>query len=1025
MNFFKTLGLGVYYRLRRISKAVKNWKRFGVVIFGALMLAANVLPMQTLRVQAASTDFLRVTLPMGSSTIQVGETEDYTIVQNVKLNGVAVTPDTVKWYVDSNEQITFRDKQNFTYTPTLANTSPGYLIRVIVTVGSLTANSTSRLYVENAPQQDNLTVAISPAGTVSVTINQSVKFTPSVAWNGGAAPSGTQVDWYVNSVKKTTLSPANQYPLPTAVASVFSVYAVARYNTVTSGHSNTTLVNVAATPPPQDFLRVTLPMGSSTIKLGETEDYTIVQNVKLNGVAVNPDTTKWYVDSVEQTSARNNQNFSYTPTSVNLTPGYLIRVIVTKGTLQAESTSRLYVQDADKNLAIDIIPVGTVPDVAINQTIPFTPHVTWNSGPAQAGTTVDWFVNSVKKGTLAYPAQFNFSSAVAGVSSVYAIAHYSGTDSNHSNTTLVEVRGTQPETLTVEIDQLPQTLTLASGTASRPFTFTARHGQNTFIPSVKTWSVTGGGAIDQNGLFITSTTSNAVTVKIEVWDNDAQYAFDILTFNVVENNPTVRHLVRVELAPTPYGPVLSGTAVPYITRGYDQFDVEITSNIVFNWTLINGTIGILAPMQTGYGQYTTLNTYSTVPTGTYFPLSATGVYVDTNGATWTIPSQVAQLSLTQMIIADVLKYVTAVANPTSIFVGGEISTLTAQAYGDTGPLTSGVSYVWSKVGGPTNFISGIYNQSVQIMSDTNQGIAVYQVTASYPGDSQSEVAQVQVAVNPRTSHTLTVNITPDPVYGGPSTDQPVHATVLYDGVDVTYLSFIDWTMVNGNAGYLSYENQANATVRTSNLLNTYPSALQVYATYNGLPATDTATVVITSQPAPVYWIDWTLQGVIEDGSVPSEGDIIYYKLYVMNNRSNTVNGVRVNVDVPTYTIFVSAESLVDHPNIYGRTITWDAGTLTPGESKSMVFKVSINEGLPKRGVSITAYGRVTANEIVGFNINSNTIRVQGTGPTPGPTPGPLPSTGTDAIVLGLLAVVSLGLSVLTYRWMSRRMASKI
>jgi len=41
MNLLKTLGLGMYYRLRRIVKAVKNWKKFGVIIFGSILLATG------------------------------------------------------------------------------------------------------------------------------------------------------------------------------------------------------------------------------------------------------------------------------------------------------------------------------------------------------------------------------------------------------------------------------------------------------------------------------------------------------------------------------------------------------------------------------------------------------------------------------------------------------------------------------------------------------------------------------------------------------------------------------------------------------------------------------------------------------------------------------------------------------------------------------------------------------------------------------------------------------------------------
>lgn len=1020
MNFLKTLGLGVYYRLRRISKAVKNWKKFGVVIFGALFLATSMVPGATLQAQAASTDVLRVTIPVGQATITVGQTEDYTIVNNVKLNGVAVQPDTVKWYVDTAEQTSFRNQQNFVYTPTVANENPGYLIRVIVTKGSLTANSSSRLYVKEGASQNTLNIAISPAGTQTVQVGGTMQFTPSVQWNGGAAQAGTQVDWYVNSIKKTTLVYTQAYSLPTATAGVYSVYAVARYNSVTSGHSNSTLVNVQSTPPQNDVLRVTIPVGAATIKLGQTEDYTIVHNVKLNGIETQPDSVKWYVDGSLKSTYNNQQNFAYTPTAVNTKPGYLIKVVVTKGTLSAESTSRLYVQDADNNLVISITPVGTKiaqPD----EMVEFIPAVQWNSSNAPVGTLVDWYVDgSLAYQSMPYRVVTSFSRAFeVGVHTIYAVARYNGVTSGHSNSSLIQVNGTQNQPLSVNILEQPQTLVLQNGMASRQFTFAAYHGQNAYTPAQKLWTVTGGGVIDPaTGLYTATSVANFVTVKIQVWDEQGQTVTDTLTFNVTQETQNVKYLASVTLVPAVYGPVLSGSPVPYTAYGWDQYGAEI-QNISFNWMYVNQQVGTLTATQTGYHQSTTLNTFSTVVTGTYSPLYAMGHYTDANGGVWNVPSQVAQLMLTQLVTQDVMTSVSAWANPASIYVGGDISTLTAQAYGNTGPLNSGVSYTWTKISGPSNFVSVAYGQSVQIISDTTAGTAVYRVTASYTGDTSVKTADVSVSINPRTNHTLTVNITPDPVYGSTNTNQPAWATVLYDGVDVTSMSFIDWTMLNSTAGYIYQENQASVTVRTGNTLGNFGSALQVYATYSGLSAYDTATVVVSNQTPPTYWLNWTLNGVIEDGSTPSEGDVIVYTLTLTNNQTTTLNNVWTSVDVPTYTAFLSATSAVDHPGIYGRTISWNAGTFVPGASKVMTFRVTINNHLSKKGVSITAYGKVTANEITGFNVQSNTIRVAGSGAPVNPNE-PLPSTGAETWILGLLALLSLGLATLAYRWMARR-----
>jgi uncharacterized repeat protein (TIGR01451 family) len=43
MNFLKTLGKRTYYQVRRMKKALKNWRKFGVVIFGSLFVLSNVI----------------------------------------------------------------------------------------------------------------------------------------------------------------------------------------------------------------------------------------------------------------------------------------------------------------------------------------------------------------------------------------------------------------------------------------------------------------------------------------------------------------------------------------------------------------------------------------------------------------------------------------------------------------------------------------------------------------------------------------------------------------------------------------------------------------------------------------------------------------------------------------------------------------------------------------------------------------------------------------------------------------------
>ncbi|MBU1092112.1 hypothetical protein KJ836_00285, partial [Patescibacteria group bacterium] len=98
MLFLKGLSLGVYYRLRRMKKALKNWRKFGIIIFGSLFIATTLMPFH------AVADDLRVEIYQGnlaisSFTTDVGNTKQLTAKAFV---GSAEVTDTVSfiWSID-------------------------------------------------------------------------------------------------------------------------------------------------------------------------------------------------------------------------------------------------------------------------------------------------------------------------------------------------------------------------------------------------------------------------------------------------------------------------------------------------------------------------------------------------------------------------------------------------------------------------------------------------------------------------------------------------------------------------------------------------------------------------------------------------------------------------------------------------------------------------------------------------------------------------------------------------------------
>ena len=63
MLFLKGLSLGIYYRLRRMNKAFKNWRKFGIVIFGSLFVATTLFPLHVVA------DDLRVEIYQGNLAV--------------------------------------------------------------------------------------------------------------------------------------------------------------------------------------------------------------------------------------------------------------------------------------------------------------------------------------------------------------------------------------------------------------------------------------------------------------------------------------------------------------------------------------------------------------------------------------------------------------------------------------------------------------------------------------------------------------------------------------------------------------------------------------------------------------------------------------------------------------------------------------------------------------------------------------------------------------------------------------------
>ncbi|MFH0912133.1 MAG: hypothetical protein V1807_00525 [Patescibacteria group bacterium] len=99
MFYIKGIGLGIYYRLRRMRKAFKNWRKFGVIIFGSIFLLANLAaPLHlTDEALAGSVAYLYI----DPSTLSVAQGKSYQMnyrAEDQDHNQIDITPE---WSVNN------------------------------------------------------------------------------------------------------------------------------------------------------------------------------------------------------------------------------------------------------------------------------------------------------------------------------------------------------------------------------------------------------------------------------------------------------------------------------------------------------------------------------------------------------------------------------------------------------------------------------------------------------------------------------------------------------------------------------------------------------------------------------------------------------------------------------------------------------------------------------------------------------------------------------------------------------------
>ena len=94
------------------------------------------------------------------------------------------------------------------------------------------------------------------------------------------------------------------------------------------------------------------------------------------------------------------------------------------------------------------------------------------------------------------------------------------------------------------------------------------------------------------------------------------------------------------------------------------------------------------------------------------------------------------------------------------------------------------------------------------------------------------------------------------------------------------------------------------------------------------------------------------------GACVNPGDTFTYTMSYTNGNSNTVTNVTITDTLPSEVTFVSCS---DGCSQSGNTVTWNIGTLTPGESGSVTLMVQVNPGTAS-GTTITNYATIDSDQ---------------------------------------------------------------
>ena len=989
MGILKTFGLRSYYQMRRIAKALKNWRRFGVVIFGGLFLAttmivptgstagtiltmAQISPSQVIMDQGETKQFSATSYDQYGNPINSGVSYTWNVVNptagSISATGLFTSGSTAGQYDDA-VKLTARLGASVKYAyadVTVSANGGGGTTNTILTTVAMTPstiivdkNETKQFNAKSYDQfGDLITSGVSYTWSMANATAGSVN-------SSGLFTSGSSAGQFNNSVKLTA----------SLGASTKFAYGDVTVSNSGGGSQNTILTTLVMTP------------SLAIMDKGDTKQFNAKSYDQFGDLITSGVSYTWSV--VNSTAGSVNQAGLFTAGQTANQYVDVLKVTANYGASTKFAYGTITVsQGAESPVLHEVVllPAVTTVQEGDNQQFTATSYDQFGN-VISSGVTYVWSVSNASAGTINQNGLFTANTAGFYVNVVRVDATWNSV-TKFDRSTVVVTPDQQPSEL-VSVEVLPQTVILDQG-ETQQYTAIAYDQFNQPITSgvSYTWSViNGGGTISSTSGFFTAglvagTFGDTVQVRAI---QGANTAYDWATVTVNPNIPT-SDLYRVEIDPQ-LAVLEVGDPQQFTATSYDQNNNVISSGVVYTWSVINGggTINSVNGLFTA-GQIT--GTFS----GTVRVRATMGSNVRYDYATVIVNDGTIQNNLHRVEII-----------PPSRTVNVNQSTdFNAQAYDiNNNPIFSGVTYTWDVISGP-----GAIDANGTYTATSSTGTRTVQVRASKGGVDRYDTAIVEVIGSSTCSDILSyVIITPYRADLTPNQSFDFDAQA-YDSNGCPVSATYTWDVINGTAGSINQNGFFTAGTTTGSFLDT----VRVRAYKSGIERSDTADVYVTDSGIGAG-LTATLVATDENGGTALPGEIIRYDLQVTNNSAQTVTNTQVLMDLPNYTTLMSVSSASGNgvPSINNRTISWFAGTIVPGQSKFLTLKVWINDGTAS-GTIIDTRAQLSSTQVATFWAEANDIIVGGTTPPVNP---PLTPTG----VMGwLLAAFSALLATIFTRW---------